>query len=159
MLSKEYFKFEGTRNISCWVIDPKDKLAVEIAEYVGHFCVDDGSVFTLTEKSDVAFVVTTKKNQITGVFFEDTAGDNGKKSYIRFIGKMALAFRVDSTYAHYKILFAEAPSEKECKGLMFESCGYEAKEIPFNQVYNSFKLLAATPENEVVAIETDDIIE
>ena len=157
MLSKEYFKFEGTKDISYWVIDQKDKLAVEIAEYVGRFCTNDGSAFTVTEKSDVAFIVITKKNQITGVFFEDTPDDNGKKVYVRFVGKMALAFRVDSNYAHYKILFAEIPSEKECRGLVFESCGYEANEIPFDQVYNSFKLLAAIPENGIVAIETDEV--
>lgn len=157
MLNKEYFNFEGTKDISYWVVDPKENLAQTIAEYVGHFCTNDGSEFTVTEKSDIAFIVTTKKNQITGVFFEDSASDSEKRRYVRFVGKMALAFRVDSNYAHYKILFADAYADKKCHGLMFESCGYEVEEIPFDQVYNSFKLLAAIPENVIGAIETDEL--
>lgn len=157
MLSKEYFGFKGTKDISYWVVDLKEKLALTIAEYVGHFFANDGSEFTVTEKSDIAFIVTTKKNQITGVFFETPAGDSEKRGYVRFVGKMALAFRVDSNYAHYKILFADAYTDKKCHGLMFESCGYEVEEIPFDQVYNSFKLLATIPENVIGAIEMDEL--
>lgn len=149
MLDKECLFIKGTKETSFWLIDRKKNLAMPISKYFGCFSPNEGSGFTVTEESDVSFIVTTKKNRITGVYFEkEGEQDPDRKIYLPFEGKMGLVVQIENSYTHYRILFAELQVEGESRSVLFESCGYEEKDtiVPFKYISKSLQMLNGMEE-------------
>lgn len=144
MLDKECLFIKGTKGTSFWLIDRKKNLAMPISKYFGCFSPNEGNGFTVTEESDVSLLVTTKKNRITGVYFEEMdEQDAESKVYTPFEGKMGMVIQVKNSYPHYRILFAELLVEGEGRSVLFESCGYEEKDtmVPFKYISKSLQML------------------
>lgn len=149
MLDKECLFIKGTKGTSFWLIDRKKNLAMPISKYFGCFSPNEGSGFTVTEESDVSLIVTTKKNRITGVYFEkEGKQDPDRKIYLPFEGKMGLVVQIENSYTHYRILFAELQVEGESRSVLFESCGYDKKDtmLPFKYVSKSLQMLNGIEE-------------
>jgi len=168
MVRPEYIYFKGTKDTSFWLIDVEDKLAMPIVKYFAHFCPKEGPEFTVTKESDEVFTVITKKNRVIGVCFENNDAEG--KTYIPFEGKMVLALQLENSYCHYKIMFADFQAEEKCHSVMFESCGYDKRDldIPFKSLTQSLKMFTGISggvsvteieEKQQLYSDTDMIVE